>query len=573
MNARTSKGWIALLAASAILAGAVGCGDDSSNSSAVAGTAGVSGSPPQVGIGGESRDGQGGTGDNPASGGSGGVDGSGGSSVGGTGGGEAGGSGGADPAGGVGGTVTGGAGGLLTGGAGGALTGGAGGALTGGLGGTDTGGLGGTPTGGTGGTPTGGTGGSPSGGSGGSLTGGTGGTAGSGVGGGPAGGSAGTPSGGSAGVGGEAGSPGSGGSTGGSSSTYDYGYQPTTVTAADVTAAYEYWKANHLEDCGSGVYRVRWDNPDQTVSEGIGYGMLMAVSLNDQTVFDGLWAYYQDNLDPNGLMHWQRAGCDGTPVDQNSNNAATDADLDAAMALLMADCRWGGATYRNDALTLIQAILDHETSTSGGLNLLNPGDVFGGADCQNASYYAPAYYRVFAQVVSSPTDVAFWNKLADDSYALIDVMDHDTTGLVPNWADMNGDTAPSGPSGCSWYDEAHIFGADANRAPWRIAVDYLWWGTAEADAWLDKITDWVLTQGIENVGRKYELDGTPWSTFDHSVISIGAFANAAMAYDQATADAFGAELASVDDHGYFPDSLRVLYMLVAAGQFTTCGGL
>jgi len=342
-----------------MLAGAVGCGDESSSGSAVAGTAGVSGSPTQNGTGGDSVDGQGGTAGVPVSGGSGGIDGSGGGAQGGTGGDVAGGSGGADLTGGTGGSLTGGVGGLISGGAGGTVTGGVGGALTGGVGGALTGGVGGTPTGGTAGLPSGGTGGS--------LSGGAAGVAGGGVGGSSAGGSAGTPSGGNVGVGGEAGSPGSGGSTGGAANTYDYGFQPTTVTAVDVTAAYEYWKTNHLEDCGGGVYRVRWDNPDQTVSEGIGYGMLMAVSLDDQAVFDGLWAYYQDNLDPNGLMHWQRAGCDGTAVDQNSNNAATDADLDAAMALLMADCRWSGSTYMSDALTLIQAIQVLSGVCSGGV--------------------------------------------------------------------------------------------------------------------------------------------------------------------------------------------------------------
>ena len=31
--------------------------------------------------------------------------------------------------------------------------------------------------------------------------------------------------------------------------------------------------------------------PNSTVSEGIGYGMLLAVYMNDQTLFDGLWKY------------------------------------------------------------------------------------------------------------------------------------------------------------------------------------------------------------------------------------------------------------------------------------------
>jgi endo-1,4-beta-D-glucanase Y len=354
--------------------------------------------------------------------------------------------------------------------------------------------------------------------------------------------------------------------------SYDNGFMPTTATPVDAVAAYDAFKEGHLEDCGSGKYRVRWDEPTQTVSEGIGYGMLLSVSFGEQAVFDGLWRYYTDNLDPNGLMHWQRGGCEGSQPNENSNNAATDADLDVAMALVMAECRFQDPSYGASADQLISAIRQHETGEEGGFALLHPGDVFGGADCLNASYFAPAYYRVFAERAAATEDRDFWLALADDSYALIDIMDHPTTGFVPNWADASGNTSQSGPSGCAWYSDAQIFGTDAIRTPWRVAVDYLWWGTPQADVWLDKVTAFVLTQGIENVGRKFDLDGTPFGEVDHSIISLGAFANAAMAYDQATADAFAAEAVSNQDEGYFPASLRGLYLLVSAGLFTQCGG-
>jgi endo-1,4-beta-D-glucanase Y len=462
-----------------------------------------------------------------------------------------------------GGGTTGGSGGTA-GGSGGAT--GSGGALTGGSGG-QMGGSGGLVSGGSGGV-TGGSGGATGGG--GSSSGGGGATGGSG---GATGGSSGATGGSGGATGGAAGAGGSAGATGGAGGSFAYGFAPTTVTAADAADAYAYWKDNYLEDCGGGVYRVRWDDPSLTVSEGIGYGMLMAVSLDDRAVFDGLWAYYTANVNEHGVMHWQRGGCAGTQPSQNSNNGATDAELDAAMALLMANCRWSDASYLTDAEALISAIRNYETSSSGGLYLLNPGDTFGGADCLNASYFSPGYYRAFAEHAATQSERDFWNQLAADSYTLIDRMAHASTGLVPNWADMSGNTGPQGPSGCAWYDEADIYGSDAARTPWRIAVDYIWWGTPEAKSWLDRVTDWVKTQGITTVGRKYQLDGTAYGALDHSVISIGAWANGAVSYDQATADEFTAELVAVDDHGYFPDSLRVLYLLVASGRFTTCGGL
>ena len=43
---------------------------------------------------------------------------------------------------------------------------------------------------------------------------------------------------------------------------------------------------------------------ESTVSEGIGYGMLIAVYMGDQMLFDNLWKYEQLHLDSNGLMNW-----------------------------------------------------------------------------------------------------------------------------------------------------------------------------------------------------------------------------------------------------------------------------
>jgi hypothetical protein len=71
---------------------------------------------------------------------------------------------------------------------------------------------------------------------------------------------------------------------------------PTTYDNDKVTAAYQAWKdATITSDGASGFQRVK--KPDSgtvigsTVSEGIGYGMILAVYLNDQKLFDNLWNY------------------------------------------------------------------------------------------------------------------------------------------------------------------------------------------------------------------------------------------------------------------------------------------
>jgi endo-1,4-beta-D-glucanase Y len=271
-------------------------------------------------------------------------------------------------------------------------------------------------------------------------------------------------------------------------------------------------------------------------------------------------------------------------ADKYPDGTATDAELDAAMALIMAKCRWGtppsGLDYGQAATSLIGAIKANETGTDNGKAYLQPGDGAWfeqlGAGCINPSYFAPGYYRAFAKFLTNRADKDFWNKSADDTYPILNAGANSSTGLVKNWASTSGGTA----SCASSYNNPDDFGSDAARTPWRIATDYVWWGTAAAKGFADKNTAWVKSKGIANIGLWCKTDGSTSAHPDatkHSVINVGAFACGAVAADQATADAFAAEIKGIPttsgfDAGYFPRSLRAVYLLLLTGQFTTCSG-
>ena len=102
---------------------------------------------------------------------------------------------------------------------------------------------------------------------------------------------------------------------------------------------------------GGGLRVQRPENGNDTVSEGIAYGMLMAVYMADKATFDGLWAYAKARRNGKGLMNWHYDANGGVV----GNGAATDADEDMGFALVMADKQWGG--YSGDANALIAAIL------------------------------------------------------------------------------------------------------------------------------------------------------------------------------------------------------------------------
>jgi endo-1,4-beta-D-glucanase Y len=279
------------------------------------------------------------------------------------------------------------------------------------------------------------------------------------------------------------------------------------------------------------------------------------VGHGDRTEFDGLWAFYKSRSS-GGLMGWKGSGCDNT----SDPNSASDGDLDAAMALLQAACKWGG-TYLTEATTLIAAIKSKET-IEGGENYLKPAS--GGLDsCQNPSYYAPGYYRAFAK--KKPDQAAFWNKLATDTYTQLGRAANGSTGLVPNWANM------SGGGGCNGYANGDRYGYDAARTPrtpWRVATDYVWNGTPAAKTFLTKLVTWVdgPAGGITAIGDMYTLSGTKESP-NHNSTFTGAFALAAMSQSQAKADVYGSAFRAISDGTYYEESLRAVYMLLASGLF------
>jgi hypothetical protein len=196
-------------------------------------------------------------------------------------------------------------------------------------------------------------------------------------------------------------SGGSGGSPAGTGGTANGAcILPTGVDPAEATAAFENFETVTVTAEGAGGF-LRVYKPDSgtvigsTVSEGMGYGLLLAVYHDDQALFDQLWRYTALYLNSNGLMDWE-IGPDGAVI---GTGAASDGDEDIAFALVMADRRWGGrGTLDEDYLVLgtrmIEAMFRFEVDVARS-HMWKPGDAWGSRDVTNLSYFAPAYFRVF----------------------------------------------------------------------------------------------------------------------------------------------------------------------------------
>lgn len=284
---------------------------------------------------------------------------------------------------------------------------------------------------------------------------------------------------------------------------------PAASRTSDVQAAFAKWKNELVTDRGAGGFlRVRRpDSPnaiDTSNSEGMAYGMLIAVYMNEQTMFDAFFRYVLLHLNRNGLMEWEIKP-DGAV---SQTGAASDGDEDMAWALIMADRQWGGrgsldAPYLEHARRLIDAMWKHEVDKERGYLFL-PGDSWEANPPLNPSYFAPAYYRVFAEVSGEPG----WLRVVDSSYDVIakslnTASGNATNGLVPAWCDAQGKPKVPFANGPTHYQ------LDSCRTPFRIAQDYCWFGEPRAKAYLDKINGFYAGIGAANITDGYDLSGTP----------------------------------------------------------------
>jgi len=362
----------------------------------------------------------------------------------------------------------------------------------------------------------------------------------------------------------------------GKNTAYKYGIMPgglpsggTYGGSADAASAYNAWKTAYVRtDCGTGKARVLFDDGSSTVSEGIGYGMLLAVYAADKATFDGLWAYYQASMDGNGVMNWKIGGCSGA----TGQNGATDAELDVAMALTIAVEQWpaNSTQYTADAKSMIQKIKNLEMAGDG--QTLN-GDLWGNTNsCRNPSYFAPGYYTEFAKIDAG--NATFWNSTAiTATNKVLTANRNATSGLISNWCDNAGTENSCGNTGSG----ANGYGADACRNPWRMAIDYLWHGPNASSSAID--INALLTKFVN--GYENQLKG-PLSNRAISNPSSGSYINGSystFALSPMTSSSSQASLnkcyttvasmANVD--AYFNSTIRCISMFVLTGNFWAPG--
>jgi len=271
---------------------------------------------------------------------------------------------------------------------------------------------------------------------------------------------------------------------------YPNGFLPTSINSDAAISAYNIWKSKFVQNVGDCAYVKFTDKGnDVTVSEGIAYGMLLSAYAADQDLFKRLSSFFHTNKKGVGVLPWQlqvNGSCQASiHSETGSEGAATDADLDAAIAYLVAAEQWDNSEYYSRAVALIQSIRASEMWENGGNVYTMNGDTWGekGHQLFNPSYQSPAYYRVYAE----HDNADFWNKAITTSEMVLKNNANPSTGLTGNWCNIDGTQSLADKT-------PNEYGMDACRVPWRMATDVVWYGeetAAVAASICAKMNNWA----------------------------------------------------------------------------------
>jgi endo-1,4-beta-D-glucanase Y len=343
----------------------------------------------------------------------------------------------------------------------------------------------------------------------------------------------------------------------------------TTVANASTLAmsAYTTWRSTYVvpgtdaTGKAAGMRVERPENGEDTVSEGIGYGMLAAVYANDRNTFDGLWTYARAHFDTftNTLMNWHITSAGATASD--GTGSATDGDEDMAWALLMASDQWNSTTYLTAAQNMINAMYGFSVFPDGSLQ---NGDHWQDTNAMNTDYFSPAYYRVFAKATNNP---AWAGLVIDKNYTHLAAVTG-TDGLVPDESNLQ-DSLVQNPTTCPSCKPN--YGYDACRMPWRIAMDYCFNNEPRAKTYLTAVGAFFNGVGAANIGDGYTSPNGPVTSNNHNSAFIGPAGVAGMTgYPTLLDGAFNFGVTPPNpssNNSYFAQSLKVVTMLMMSGNF------
>ncbi len=376
------------------------------------------------------------------------------------------------------------------------------------------------------------------------------------------------------------------------------------------------------------AYITDWANNDAR-TEGMSYGMMIAVELNHKHEFDALWNWahtYMLITDPHnpsvGYFAWSM-NTDGTP---RSTGPAPDGEEYFTMALYFAAHRWGNGTgiynYQAEADTILRGMRHHPVLTGTAPFRIHPDDspflppnhpwpspnntaaerqatargetlppmrVYRGPykesigpmmdeahtmirfvpnvsnTTTDPSYHLPAFYELWARW-GPVEDRAFWSHAADVSRQLFVQVSGAKTALTPDR--VNFDLTPA----MERDGQPVPFSYDSWRSVSNWSVDYAWWHKSASEPELTlRYQSFLTAQGVHTFVDRYTLDGKPLSQ-RHSVgmastAAVGSLAVPAGKVPDAFVDALWNTPVPSGEQRYYDGMLYLMSLMHCSGRF------
>ncbi|HYX14706.1 MAG TPA: glycosyl hydrolase family 8 [Nostoc sp.] len=282
---------------------------------------------------------------------------------------------------------------------------------------------------------------------------------------------------------------------------------------------------------------IDYEASDRSTSEGQAYALLRAVLINDPATFALTLNWSENNLQrqvggkpTDSLWAWKW----GRKEDGNwgviDSNFASDGDIDAITALILASRRWHQPKYLELAKLKLQDLWNLSTiSKTQGKRYLLPGPVAAFVpDAStlylNPSYFAPYAFRIFAQVDPQHD----WLSLVDSSYQVLeDSANLSKVGLPSDWVALNTKTGQYQTLPASSTLKS-LYSFDSYRVWWRLSLDAAWFNSPQAQRYLVTSTQHLqkLWSKQSRLPARIDLQGKP--LVDYEATSQYAMLYAAM---------------------------------------------
>jgi oligosaccharide reducing-end xylanase len=378
------------------------------------------------------------------------------------------------------------------------------------------------------------------------------------------------------------------------------------------------------------AYMTDWANNDAR-TEGMSYGMMIAVQLDKKREFDALWNWantYMLITDPQnpsvGYFAWSMS-TDGSP---RSTGAAPDGEEYFVMSLYFAAHRWGNGkgiyNYQEQADKILRGMRHHPVLTGTGPFRIHPGDEpfvmpdhpwpslnnrRMAEEMAKCGRKMPAFRfprgpqkETIGPMVDEPhfmikfipnmggggdtTDASYhlpafyelWSRWGPKEDRAFWTMAADVSRNFFN--EVTGPETGLTPDR-SHFDGGTVMGWDGKPTPfsydsWRSvsnwSVDYSWWKKDDRETLLsDRIQKFLDGQGIDKFVDRYTLDGKPLSE-RHSVGMVATTAVGSLAAtDSPTAKAFVEELWKTPtpsgEQRYYDGLLYLMSLMHCSGDF------